>query len=116
FGDDLVIAHVLEPPAEPLHSLAVTDLAPQMRVKAARELKAAAEELRAQDLDVTERLEAGTPHEVLVVLAHELDVRLVVLGTHGRGAVGRALFGSVAQRVLLEADRPVLLVRPGRPA
>jgi nucleotide-binding universal stress UspA family protein len=37
--------------------------------------------------------------------------QLIVMGTHGHGLVGRALMGSVAQRVLTEAEVPVLLVK-----
>ena len=40
------------------------------------------------------------------------DGALVVLATHARRAVGEVLFGSVADRVLRAADRPVLLVGP----
>jgi nucleotide-binding universal stress UspA family protein len=37
---------------------------------------------------------------------------LVVLGTHGHGALGRALIGSVSSTVTRLSDRPVLLVPP----
>jgi nucleotide-binding universal stress UspA family protein len=36
---------------------------------------------------------------------------MIVMGTHGHGVIGRAVMGSVAQRVLAEADIPVLLVK-----
>lgn len=36
----------------------------------------------------------------------------VVMSTHGRGGLGRWLFGSVATRVLQTAHVPVLLIRP----
>jgi nucleotide-binding universal stress UspA family protein len=42
----------------------------------------------------------------------ELPYDLVVLCTHGAGGAGRALLGSVGQRVLAGASVPVLLVRP----
>jgi nucleotide-binding universal stress UspA family protein len=38
---------------------------------------------------------------------------LVVMATHGRGGLERALFGSVAEGVVAESPVPVLLVRPG---
>ena len=38
------------------------------------------------------------------------DVDLIVVGTHGRGAVSRFLMGSVAERVVRSASRPVLTV------
>lgn len=36
---------------------------------------------------------------------------MIVMGTHGHGLLGRALMGSVAQRVVAEAGVPVLLVQ-----
>ena len=41
---------------------------------------------------------------------HE-KAHLIVMGTHGHGLLGRAVMGSVAQRVLTEAELPVLLVK-----
>ncbi|MFC6990160.1 universal stress protein [Haloplanus sp. GCM10025708] len=41
--------------------------------------------------------------------ADERDVRYVVLGPRKRTPVGKALMGSVAQLVVLNADRPVVL-------
>lgn len=40
------------------------------------------------------------------------DADTVVMSTHGRGGLGRWLFGSVATRVLQSAHVPVLLIRP----
>jgi nucleotide-binding universal stress UspA family protein len=39
------------------------------------------------------------------------EIDLVVMATHGRGGLGRFVYGSVAARVLHEAEVPVLLVR-----
>ncbi|MFT4885460.1 MAG: nucleotide-binding universal stress UspA family protein [Natronomonas sp.] len=54
---------------------------------------------------------AGAPHRVIVDYAEENDVDLVVMGTHGRSGLERALLGSVTERVLRTADQPVLTVR-----
>ncbi|VWC60510.1 universal stress protein [Burkholderia lata] len=48
---------------------------------------------------------------VLARAAAECDADLIVMGTHGRHGVRRALLGSVAESLLRTADRPVLLVR-----
>jgi nucleotide-binding universal stress UspA family protein len=47
----------------------------------------------------------------LLNAARRDKVHLIVMGTHGHGLLGRAVMGSVAQRVLTEADMPVLLVK-----
>jgi nucleotide-binding universal stress UspA family protein len=48
----------------------------------------------------------------LVQAAERLSVDAIVLGTHGRSGLKRAVLGSVAQALLSRTDRPVLMVRP----
>lgn len=54
----------------------------------------------------------GLPADQIVRLARDVEADLVVVGTHGRRGVQRFLIGSVAERVLRLAERPVLVVRP----
>jgi nucleotide-binding universal stress UspA family protein len=54
---------------------------------------------------------AGTPAVEIVQAAKREKVHMLVLGTHGHGLFGRALLGSVAQRVVADVDVPVLLVQ-----
>ncbi len=56
-------------------------------------------------------LEHGKPAEQIVKAATEWGASMIVLGTHGRGAVGNMLIGSVAQGVTHHACCPVLIVR-----
>ena len=46
----------------------------------------------------------------IVGYANEHQIDLIVMGTHGRGAVSRLLMGSVAERVVRTATCPVLTV------
>jgi len=56
--------------------------------------------------------EAPSPAaEGLLTLARDLDVDQAVVGGRRRNPVGKAVFGSTAQRVLLESPVPVTLVR-----
>ena len=47
----------------------------------------------------------------IVQYARDADIGLIVVGTHGRGAVAHLLMGSVAERVVRTAPCPVLTVR-----
>ncbi|WP_333794310.1 universal stress protein [Hyphomicrobium sp.] len=79
------------------------------RQRAEAELAAFAKELTAGPRAEL-RLIDGEPGQVLVRLATDRDVDLLALGPNGRGAVLRALLGSVTQRVLREAGCDVLIV------
>jgi len=53
---------------------------------------------------------SGSPANAIVKYAEEQQADLIVIGSHGRGAVSRLLLGSVAERVLHLAGRPVFVV------
>ena len=53
----------------------------------------------------------GMAAQEIVRVATEQAVDQIVLGTHGRGAMGSLFLGSVAQQVVHLSTRPVLLVR-----
>jgi nucleotide-binding universal stress UspA family protein len=53
----------------------------------------------------------GNPALDIVKIAKRDNAHLIVMGTHGHGALGRVFLGSVAQKVVSECDRPVLLVK-----
>jgi glycine betaine transporter len=59
-------------------------------------------------------LKTGDVRDVIVSTADSLDIDLIVMGTHGRRGVGRALLGSVAEGVLRHAHCPVLTIRQPR--
>ena len=54
---------------------------------------------------------AGSPALTIVNYATGHDVDLIVMGTHGRGAIAHVFMGSVAERVVRLAPCPVLTVR-----
>jgi nucleotide-binding universal stress UspA family protein len=54
----------------------------------------------------------GRVVDLLQVRADTVDADLVVMATHGRGALSRAWLGSVADGFLRQARQPVLLIRP----
>ncbi|KAJ1684033.1 hypothetical protein LUZ63_020773 [Rhynchospora breviuscula] len=52
--------------------------------------------------------------EAVLAAVEETSARLVVVGVRRRTPVGKALLGSVAQRLILDAECPVLAVKPAR--
>ena len=64
-----------------------------------------------KQLSVTRTVLFGTPFVEVVRHAREQDVDLIVLGTHGRGAIAHMLMGSTAEKVVRKAPCPVLTVR-----
>jgi nucleotide-binding universal stress UspA family protein len=54
----------------------------------------------------------GEPGKVITSLAAEVEADLVIVGTHGRKGLSRALLGSVAAHVVRDATTNVYVVRP----
>lgn len=52
----------------------------------------------------------GDPGDQVVKVASEIDVRYLVIGGRRRSPVGKALFGSTTQSILLSANCPVMTV------
>lgn len=68
--------------------------------------------LQAQGYSVTiESVEGEPVAEIVLDVAKQRGVDTIVMSTHGRGGVSRWVFGSVADKVLQQAEVPVLLVR-----
>lgn len=56
-------------------------------------------------------IEEGEPEERIIAAADSHGAEMIVMASHGRGAIGRAIFGSVADRVTRTATIPVLVLR-----
>jgi nucleotide-binding universal stress UspA family protein len=59
---------------------------------------------------VSLQLRTGTPYVEIVRLAKDQGMDLIVVGTHGRGALSHMVLGSVAEKVVRNAACPVLTV------
>jgi len=82
-----------------------------LREKGEQLLAPAKAELERAGVRHTSFVEFGDPADIIVARAKEWAVDLVVMGIEGRGAIGALLLGSVAQKVLRQADVPVMLVK-----
>ena len=70
----------------------------------------AAERARGAGAAAMALVRRGDPGRELCAIAEERDVRLIVVGSHGWGALRRLAFGSVSTAVLHHARQPVLVV------
>jgi nucleotide-binding universal stress UspA family protein len=97
----------VSPHSMPLHAFLET-LAAETRA----ELERLAETLREQHVMADVQAPVGTPERAITQLAEQLETDIIVLASHGRGGVARALVGSVAHAIVQRATVPVLLVQP----
>ncbi|MEO8470096.1 MAG: universal stress protein [Chloroflexota bacterium] len=108
---ELLIVSVIDP-----HSLRLPGGRFGVRVDQVRTgREAAAQELvsrgRAAGVRVTFLIWEGEPGESIVEAARSEAVDFVVVGSHGRGSVGRFFLGSVSDHVVHNAPCPVVVVR-----
>jgi nucleotide-binding universal stress UspA family protein len=68
------------------------------------------EEMARDGIKVSFHEPTGTVAEEILNQADELNANLIVMGTHGHGAMYNLLVGSATQGVLKNSSRPVLLV------
>ncbi len=110
-GSTLLIVSVIDPGSLRLpggHFGARVDQVRTRREETAQELVSRG---RAAGVRVNFLIWDGDPGESIVEAARSEQVDLVVVGSHGRGSVGRFLIGSVSDYVVRHADCPVLVVR-----
>ncbi|MEA2693350.1 MAG: hypothetical protein QOJ16_2737 [Acidobacteriota bacterium] len=110
----LVLLHVYNLPIEytaygpiPLSLSYLEDAGAKARAR----LEEKAEALRRTGLTVETLVREGYPPEVIAAEAERCGADLIAMGTRGRSGLGHLLWGSVAERVVQTAGRPVLTVR-----
>lgn len=67
--------------------------------------------LKRQGIEATFVHKIGDPAENIAKLAAKGKFDLLMMGSHGRGALGNLVLGSTATKVLAQCSTPVLLIR-----
>ena len=75
-----------------------------------RQIQELANRMRKAGLDTTALLVHGATVETILNEASELDVDMIVVGSHGRGAMYQLLVGSVSEGILHKSRYPVLII------
>lgn len=117
----LALARIVRAEVSMLHVLQLPQLALDfgrggadwslLRTSEQERLDALQKEFADRGVPVSARLEEGDPFEVIEAAGRAPDVELIVMGSHGLRGLDRLLMGSVAERTVRRATKPVLIVR-----
>jgi len=117
-GASLVLLHVIEPAAEvagfetdpEMMRLRIgQDLEAEQRIEGER-LKELAKAVQGRGVSCEASVKFGLPADEIISAAKECGAGLLVMGSHGHGALYHLFTGSVVTGVLKRIDRPVLIV------
>lgn len=109
FGSSLSVVHVIQPVASEIYVYS-TDLVQNWERVAYERLRELYPPAERTALQGRAEVRVGYPVDEILTFANERDADLIIVGTHGRGALGHLLLGSVAERVVRRARCPVLTV------
>lgn len=117
YGDELVALNVTSKDEflkEQQGKTSIADVEPKPIERYENEAAARAREIVEQILDgstdVTYMGRVADPADGIVETGRNVDARFIVIGARRQSPVGKAIFGSTTQSVLLTADRPVVTV------
>jgi nucleotide-binding universal stress UspA family protein len=109
---ELVLLHVVETIAvgyaSDLFPVPMAEVFEEISTFAKKELGELGTLARERVGSVREVLVQGKPSAEIMRLASDLEVDMIVLGTHGKGMLDKAIFGSTTERVVRRAPCPVL--------
>ena len=109
---ELHLVHVLAPPVGGAEFAPMVDIGEQT-ITIRKQISELIETLgkAAPELVTFSHVLVGNPQREIPRIADEIEADLVVVGTHGRRGLNRALFGSVAEHVVRTCACSVLTVR-----
>ena len=113
FGARLLAVSVIDPGSLRLPGGRFRIRVDQVRAERERFAQALVARGRATGVTVDFLVWEGDPGESIVDAAVSEAADMIIVGSHGRGAVGRFLIGSVSDHVVRNAPCPVLVVRSG---
>ena len=115
YGAELTLLHVVENLtvgyASDLFPVPMAEVFQEISGYAKAELSKLAKVAREKDVAVVEQVVQGKPSAEIIRFAQEQKIDMIVLGTHGKGMLDQALFGSTTERVVRRSPCPVLTVR-----
>jgi nucleotide-binding universal stress UspA family protein len=120
FRAELILLHVVSNPlpVAGFHGLSVSDLpreTEKMETEGRQNLDRVMKERLTAAVTARSLITVGFPADEIARVADEEKVGMIVIATHGLSGWRRFVFGSVAEKVIRLASRPVLLIRGSAP-
>ncbi len=107
----LTLLHVWEIPIYPYMDFMLnSQVISRVEDAAAKHLAEALASVQRLVPNAESKLRTGPPWQSIAAAVEELKPDLVVMGTHGRQGIGRAMLGSVAEKLVRVSPVPVLTV------
>ena len=110
---NVIVMHAYELPIYGFPSgalVASAEMAARIMTGAQEGLEAACKKRGGRGVEISSVLRQGIAWEEVHRVADEMNAELIVIGTHGRQGLSRALLGSVAEKIIRTSTRPVLTI------
>jgi nucleotide-binding universal stress UspA family protein len=117
YGASIFVLHVLEDiPILAIHTLDLTleRVEKDMEENARRQLEKLVKSNLKTKAKVRTFIRKGVIHNEIIKFANEKKIDMIIMGTHGRTGIEHALLGSITEKVVRNANCPVLTVKPER--
>jgi nucleotide-binding universal stress UspA family protein len=117
FDAAIVVMHSFEIPVMGFPDgalVATADIAARIQEAGRTGLDSAVNARTSRGVNITSVLREGNAAEEIRAVAEETKVDLIVIGTHGRRGIARALLGSTAENVIRTVKLPVLTIHGPR--
>ncbi len=106
---ELILLGVIPSPSD--KTFVDVDIYKVLKKKAHNLISDAINDLGQQSFLITGMIEEGDPAARIIDVSNRLNVDLIVLGSRGTSELGQFLLGSVANKVVQYAHKPVMVVR-----
>ena len=108
YGELIILAVVPTPSDETFVDMGAYE---ELKEKAQNLINSVVNDIGTHDFTVTGIVEEGDVAGIIIDMANKLRVDLIVLGSKGASEIGRYPIGSVANKVVQYAAKPVMVVR-----
>ena len=114
-SEEVIILHVIDKSS--LNALAMYTSKDFLKIekgweeKAEEDMRLLEKELKEKGFKVKARIEEAIPFREILRVEEEEDVSLIVIGSHGLSNIQEMFLGSVSEKVIRGAKKPVLVVK-----